>query len=133
MNYVKDEGYYVGCFDENDIANKLVMKAMISRTEENNMVVCSVTINTIVKCCNDLSSDEKLEVFGFGKNNDLVLHIYKDEEYDTSKDKDYSNLVRISTAKDGKWVDDTEDIYVTDGSLHRELERINNYENFSTL
>ena len=97
------------------------------------MVVCSATINTIVKCCNDLSSDEKLEVFVFGKNNDLVLHIYKDEEYDASKDKDYSNLVRISTAKDGKWVDDTEDIYVTDGSLHRELERINNYENFSTL
>ena len=72
-------------------------------------------------------------MFEFGKNNDLVLHIYKDEEYDALKDKDYSNLVNISTAKDGKWVDDTGDIYVTDGSLCRELERINSYEKFYTL
>lgn len=72
-------------------------------------------------------------MFEFGKNNDLVLHIYKDEEYDASKDKDYSNLVRISTAKNGKWVDDTEDIYVTDGSLYRELERINSYVKFPTM
>ena len=87
----------------------------------------------IIDYCNDLAANEKLEVFEFGKNNDLVLHIYKDEEYDASKDKDYSNLVNISTAKDGKWVDDTGDIYVTDGSLCRELERINSYEKFSTL
>lgn len=30
-------------------------------------------------------------------------------------------------------MDDTEYIYVTDDSLYRELERINNYEKFSTL
>lgn len=30
-------------------------------------------------------------------------------------------------------MDDKEDIYVTDVSLYRELERINNYEKFSTL
>ena len=30
-------------------------------------------------------------------------------------------------------MDDTEDIYVTDGSLYIELERINNYKKFSTL
>ena len=91
------------------------------------------SIDTIIDYCNDLAANEKLEVFEFGKNNDSVLHIYKDEEYDASKDKDYSNLVNISTAKDGKWVDDTGDIYVTDGSLCRELERINSYEKFSTL
>ena len=91
------------------------------------------SIDTIIDYCNDLAANEKLEVFEFGKNNDLVLHIYKDEEYDASKDKDYSNLVNISTAKDGKWVDDTGNIYVTDGSLCRELERINSYEKFSTL
>ncbi|MGF0148459.1 hypothetical protein ACQRDF_13870 [Lachnospiraceae bacterium SGI.054] len=90
-------------------------------------------IDTIIEYCNDLKANEKLEVYEFGKNNDLDLHIYKDEEYDASRDRDYSNLVRISTAKDGKWVDDTEDIYVTDGSLYRELERINGYEKFSTL
>lgn len=91
------------------------------------------SIDAIIDYCNDLAANEKLEVFEFGKNNDLVLHIYKDEEYDASKDKDYSNLVNISTAKDGKWVDDTGNIYVTDGSLYRELERINRYEKFSTL
>ena len=91
------------------------------------------SIDTIIDYCNNLVSNEKLEVFEFGKTNDLVLHIYKDEEYDAAKDKSYSNLVRISTSKDGKWVDDTGDTYVTDGSLYRELERINNYENFATL
>lgn len=91
------------------------------------------SIETIIDYCNNLAANEKLEVHEFGKNNDLVLHIYKDDEYDASKDKDYSNLVTISTAKDGKWVDDTEDTYVTDGALYRELERINNYEKFHTL
>ena len=91
------------------------------------------SIDTIIDYSDKLAANEKLEVFEFGKDNDLVLHIYKDEEYDASKDKDYSNLVRISTAKDGKWVDDTEDIYVTDGSLYKELKRISSYENFSTL
>lgn len=47
---------------------------------------------------------------------DLVLHIYKDEEYNASKDKDSYNIVSISTARNGEWVDDTEDVYVTDGS-----------------
>ena len=88
------------------------------------------SIDTIIDYCNDLNANEKLEVFEFGKHNDLVLHIYKDEEYDASKDKDYSNLVAISTAKDGEWVDDTGDVYVTDGSLYRELERINSYDFF---
>lgn len=91
------------------------------------------SIDTIIDYCNGLNANEKLEVFEFGKNNDLVLHIYKDEEYDKEKDADAYNIVRISTAQDGKWVDDTGDIYVTDGSLYRELERINRYEKFSTL
>ena len=42
------------------------------------------------------------------------------------------NLVTISTATNGKWVDDTYDTHVTDGSLYKELQRINEYENFST-
>lgn len=91
------------------------------------------SIDTIIDYCDGLSANEKLEVFEFGKNNDLVLHIYKDEDYYASKDRDYSNLVRISTAKDGEWVDDAENIYVTDGSLYRELERINSYEKLSIL
>lgn len=90
-------------------------------------------IDTIIDYCDNLLADEKLEVFEFGKNCDLVLHIYKDEDYNPEKDKDYSNLVRISTAQNGKWIDDTEDTFVTDGSLYRELERIYNYQNFGTL
>lgn len=89
--------------------------------------------DTIIDYSNDLLPDEKLEVFEFGKNCDLVLHIYKDEEFNPDIDKDYSNLVTISTAQNGEWVDDTEDIYVTDDSLYRELERIYNYQDFETL
>ena len=43
------------------------------------------------------------------------------------------NIVTIHTAQDGKWIDDTEDVYVTDGSLCRELERINSYTDMGTL
>ena len=34
-------------------------------------------IDEIVNYCKDLLSDEKLEVYEFGENCDLVLHIYK--------------------------------------------------------
>lgn len=91
------------------------------------------SIETIIDYCNDLLADEKLTVFEFGENCDLVLHIYKDEEFNTALDKDYSNIVTIHTAQDGKWIDDTEDVYVTDGSLYRELERINSYTDMGTL
>ena len=89
------------------------------------------TIDTIIDYCNDLAANEKIEVFEFGRNNDLVLHIYKDEDFDISKGDDF-NIVSISTAHTGRWVDDSGDVYVTDGSLYRELERINDYKKFST-
>lgn len=90
------------------------------------------SIETIIDYCNDLAADEKLEVFEFGEDCDLVLHIYKDEEYDASKDKDSYNIVSISTARNGEWVDDTDDVYVTDGSLANELDRIYHYRKFAT-
>lgn len=90
-------------------------------------------VDTIIDYCNDLKANEKLEVYEFGKNSDLVLHIYKDEEFNPLSDIDSFNIVTVSTAQNGNWVDDTGDTYVTDGSLLKELERINNYENFSTL
>lgn len=34
MDYVKGKGYYVGCFDEHDIANKLDKKAIEKVKEE---------------------------------------------------------------------------------------------------
>lgn len=52
-------------------------------------------IATIIDFCNDLGPDEKLVVFEFGKNCDLVLHIYKDENY--NKETGEYNLVTIST------------------------------------
>jgi|GEM_PF-888716 len=86
------------------------------------------SIDTIIDYCNDLAANEKLVVFEFGKNNDLVLHIYKDEDFDASKDEDY-NFVRISVITNGQGIEDIqEDIYVTDGSLQRELERIYDHD-----
>jgi hypothetical protein len=35
MDYVKGKGYYVGCFDENDIANKLDKKAVKKAKKRN--------------------------------------------------------------------------------------------------
>ena len=66
-------------------------------------------IDTIVDYCDNLKANEKLEIYEFGQNKDLVLHIYKDE--------DYSNIVTISTFQDGICIDDT----VTDGCLYKEL------------
>lgn len=90
-------------------------------------------INEIIDICDKLDAEEKATIFEFGKNGDLVLHIYKDCDYNRKIDKDYSNLVTISTAQNGSFVDDTGNIYVTDGSLYRELERIWNYRDFETL
>lgn len=88
------------------------------------------SIEKIVDYCKDLLSDEKLEVYEFGENCDLVLHIYKDEYY--NPDTKEFNLVCISTAQNGEFVDDTYDTHVLDGSLEKELERINAYKDFST-
>ncbi len=94
--------------------------------------------NEIVDMCDDLNDCDKLIVFNFGERGDLLLDILKDSEYDAEKDPDYSNIVTIVTSKaneNGKMeaVDDTEDTYVTDGSLYKELERIWSYKDFGLL
>lgn len=43
------------------------------------------TFETIIDYCNSLEGDEKLIVFEFGENYDLILHIYKDEEFNSKK------------------------------------------------
>lgn len=58
---------------------------------------------------------------------------FKTSEYDTSESTVTHNIVTISVSQNGKWVDDTEDTHVTDGSLDKELERIYYYKNFKTL
>lgn len=96
----------------------------------------SAFFDEIINECDLLKANEELEVIAFGKNRDLKLHIVKDCDYDREKDEDYSNLVTIVTLQLFDTfipVDDTEDTYVTDGALHRELERIWNYTDFKTL
>ncbi|CUO98007.1 Uncharacterised protein [Anaerostipes hadrus] len=82
----------------------------------------SSDIDLIIDRCGILNADEKLEVFGFGQEADLTLHIQKDVDY--CRETDEFNLVTCSTYRNGKAVDDTGDVHVTDGSLYRELERI---------
>ena len=90
-------------------------------------------IDTIIDYCNDLLSDEKLIVYDFGKNGDLVLHIYKDEDFNPENNLDDWNLVDIHTYKDGEVIDDAVGIYVTDGQLLRELQRIYENKDMGTL
>ena len=90
-------------------------------------------IENIVDICDKLNAEENVTIFGFGINGDLVLHIYKDSDYRRKINEDNFNLVSICTTQNEKQVDDTEDIYVTDGTLHKELERIWNYKELRTL
>ena len=91
------------------------------------------SIDKVIDYCNDLLSDEHLVVYDFGQNGDLVLHIYKDEDFDPKKDSDYSNLVDIHTYQNGNVIDDAVGIYVTDGELYRELQRIYECKDMGTL
>lgn len=86
----------------------------------------SPDITTIIDYCEDLLKDEKIEVYDFGKRKDLVLHIYVDEDFESE-----SIEYRIFTFRNGKEVDDTGDIHVSE--LDAELERINSYEDFGIL
>ena len=91
------------------------------------------TFEEIIDAADALLADKELVVTEFGTNHDLELHIWKDSEFDPKEDEDESNMVHIVTLQDGDAVDDTEDTYVTDGSLYDELERINEYREFETL
>lgn len=88
----------------------------------------------IIKKCHEMLADDILDVISFGKNHDLKLMITKDSEYKGGEKSDIVTIV-TSQQKDKRLypVDDTEDTYVTDGSLYKELERIWNYQNFHLL
>lgn len=79
-------------------------------------------IDCIIDCCEKLEAEEKLKVLYFGEKANLILYIHKDVDYCRATDE--FNLVTCSTYKNGKIVDSTDDIHVTDGSLYRELDRI---------
>ena len=89
----------------------------------------------LIESCDDLNDCDNLIVYNFGVNGDLMLDILKDSEYDPESGE--YNIVTITTSQKKdmviQYVDDTEDTYVTDGSLEKELERIWNYQNFGLL
>lgn len=91
-----------------------------------------IIINDVFDICDGLNGDEEVDIEGFGVNSDLLLNIKKDSYYNKEKDPDYSNLVAISTKMNGKWVDDTGNVYC-DSELYEQLERIYNYKDFKTL
>ena len=90
-------------------------------------------IEEIIDICDKLKAEEGATIYEFGANGDSVLHIYKDSDYNREVDKDSFNLVRVYTAQNGDWVDDTGDTHVTDGTLYEELERVWHYKDFGTL
>ena len=86
------------------------------------------SIDEIIDTCDDMEADDTLIVRAYGKNADLILDICKDENYEGG---DAYNMVDIATyTYDGKVVDDSFGVYVTDGNLYRELERIAEYRDF---
>lgn len=79
-------------------------------------------IQDILDTCEKLEREEKATVFDFGKDGDLVLHIYKDGDFDRASGG--FNMVRVHTACGGEWVDDTYDTPLAGGILYQELSRI---------
>lgn len=88
-------------------------------------------IDGLIAQCDDMAADSVLLVPCFGKDGNMDLYINKDPEFNPGT-KDF-NIVTIHTIKDGVVIDDTEDTHVTDGSLERELERIWEGKNLSTI
>lgn len=99
--------------------------------KEYDIAVFESRINKIIEDCDSLKADEALTILKFGVESDLELYIHKDCDYEPNIDVDAFNIVTISTKQNGKWVDDTGDVHVSD--LYRQLERIYNYQNFETL
>lgn len=81
-------------------------------------------VPAIVKQAHTLLGTDIMTVKRFGEDKDLTLVISKDGDYNPIEDEEYSDLVDITTYKNGHSVDDSIGIYVTDGELAGELERI---------
>ena len=92
----------------------------------------------IAHYCKELLPDEMIKVLNFGKNRDLILEIFKDEDYDP--EKDVWNHVYIHTQRRmGEQLVsvDNGEAYVTRpipafAQLECELDRIWNHQNFET-
>lgn len=88
-------------------------------------------IYKIIEDCDNLQANNTITVTEFGRNKDLTLYVQKDSDYNSKIDKDYNNMVFISTKQNNIFVDDSGDVHILD--LYRELKRIWNYKDFKTL
>lgn len=75
-------------------------------------------IETIIDYCGDLLADEKLEVYEFGQNCDLVLHIYRSRKIITKeKNMRIKDLIeQLSTYEENS------DVIIYDDDNDREYE-----------
>ena len=93
-----------------------------------------ILFENIVNDSYKLEGGKELIVYDFGENKDLELHIWKDEDFNMNESEEYSNMVDIVTLdKDKIAVDDAISIFVPDGDLYDELDRIYHYRDFETL
>ena len=95
-------------------------------------------IDDIIEECHYMDADDELDVYNFGLNGDLALRIYKDPDYNPFYDPDEWDIVRVYTFQRNEnstmeIVDETEDVYITDGSLASELQRIWEYKDFGLI
>ena len=80
-------------------------------------------LNRIMEMCKVIKPDDDLTIKGFGKNSNLELYIHKNYDSDT--------IISISTSRNGKFVDDVNDVSMDE--LYLQLIRIYNYVNFRTM
>lgn len=90
-------------------------------------------IETIINYCNNLKTNDDIEISDFGVNGDLVLHICRDEDFNPGT-AEY-NPITIHVAQNGEWIYNSvrilyPDTRITDNILHKELNKIYNCEDF---
>lgn len=79
-------------------------------------------IESIITLTEAMEPNGHLNIVGFGKNKDLSLDIWKDEDFD--RETEAYNLAAVSVKRNGSPVYDTGDLHITDGSLYDGLARI---------
>ncbi len=90
----------------------------------------------LASACFAMGASDHMIVWEYGERKDLRLDIYKDQDY--NKELGEYNMVMIITTQktpEGNMihVDDTEDVYVGNGELEKELGRIYHYEGLGTI
>lgn len=79
-------------------------------------------IEAIVQDCIRLEAGDSATFFDFGDFGNIVLHVYKDEDF--VRETGQYNFARVHAAVDGAWVNEPDDVNVSDGELAKELAKI---------